>query len=264
MQPRLPGSMNAKTDSHQNGRKEVMMKKNRPYRFLVFFFLIFGLAGLGMLVGGFVVMYNSFRFQSTAVEVTGIITDIHTNRDSDGDTRHTVLVSYSYNGQSFEDIPLNYYSSGMYEGKEITLSVDPDAPSHMVSNFGSVFSYLLLLGMGLIFAAVGFIPLIFMLIRHISGKRLEANGQVLRATVERIDVNRSVTINGQHPYIIYCTYYDAYKDVTYRFKSKNLMADPSFDYAPGTGIDVYVSPEDYSKYLVKVEQNPNPKLIDYT
>lgn len=240
------------------------MKNNRQNLFLVIFFLIFGLAGLGMLIGGFVFMSNSLRFQSTAVEVIGVITDIRTYRDSDGDTSHTVLVSYSYNGQSFDDVPLNYYSSGMYEGKEIPLSVDPEAPGHMVSKFGSTFSYVMLLGIGLIFGAVGFIPLIRMLIRHISGKRLEANGQVLRATVERIDFNSAITYNGRHPYIIYCTYYDAYKDVTYRFKSKNLMADPSFDYAPGTAIDVYVDPQDYSKYQVKVEQNPNPKLIDYT
>lgn len=240
------------------------MKKNKQDRFLIIFFLIFGLAGLGMLIAGFIVMSNSLRFQSTAVEVTGTITDIRTHQKSDGDTSHTVLVSYSYNGQSFEDVPLNFYSSGMYEGKEIILSVDPDAPGHMVSKFGSTFAYLMLLGMGLIFGAVGFIPLICMLVRRISGKRLEANGQVLRATVERIDFNSAVTYNGQHPYIIYCTYYDAYKDVTYRFKSGNLMADPSFDYAPGTAIDVYVDPRDYSKYRVKVEQNPNPKLIDYT
>lgn len=240
------------------------MQKNKYDRFLIIFFLIFGLTGLGMLIGGFIVMHNSLRFQSTAAEVTGVISDIRTHRDSDGDTRYTVLVSYSYNGQSFEDVPLNYYSSGMYEGKEITLSVDPEAPGHMVSKFGSTFSYLMLLSMGLIFGAVGFIPLICMLVRHISGKRLEANGQVLRATVERIDFNYAVTYNGQHPYIIYCTYYDAYKDVTYRFKSRNLTADPSFNYAPGTSIDVYVDPRDYSKYQVKAEQNPNPKLIDYT
>lgn len=240
------------------------MKKNRQNHFLVIFFLIFGLIGLMMLIGGFVVMYNSLRFQSTAAEVTGVITDIRTYQNSNGDTSHTVLVSYSYNGQSFEDVPLHYYSSSMYEGKEIPLSVDPEAPGHMISRFGSTFAYAMLLGMGLIFSAVGFIPLICMLVRYLSGKRLEANGQVLRATVECIDFNSAVTYNGRHPYIIYCTYYDAYKDVTYRFKSRNLMADPSFDYAPGTAIDVYVNPRDYSKYQVKVEQNPNPKLIDYT
>ncbi len=240
------------------------MKKHRQKLLLIFLFLIFGVTGLGLLVGGFVMMHNSLRFQASAVEVTGVITDIRSYQGSDGDIDYSVLVSYSYNGESFEDIPLNYYSSGMYEGKEITLAVDPEAPGHMVSKFGSTFSYLMLLIMGLIFCAVGFVPLICMLISYRAGKNLEKKGRLLQATVERIDVNSSVAYNGRHPYVIYCTYWDAGRDVTYRFKSRNLLEDPSFDYAPGDPIAVYVDPQDYSKYHVKAEPNPHPRLIDYT
>lgn len=61
---------------------------------------------------------------------------------------------------------------------------------------------------------------------------------------------------------IFCTYYDAYRDVTYRFKSKDLMQEPG--YASGDPIKIYVDPKDYSKYVVYVEETVNPRVIDYT
>lgn len=228
----------------------------------VLIFLVFGLVGVGLIIGGFVYMSNSLRFQSIAVEVSGTITSITTRVDSDGDTHHSVLVSYNYGSQNFDNVHLSFYSSNMYEGKEIPLLVDPDNPRHMTSKFGDTFGYMMLLGMGLIFSLTGFIPLTVMWSRFRRDKRLMENGKLLQATVECIDLNHSVTYNGRHPYLIFCTYWDAYQDVTYRFKSKNLMQEPG--YAPGDSIKVYVNPQDYSKYVVYVEEAVNPRVIDYT
>lgn len=228
----------------------------------VLIFLIFGLIGVGLIIGGFIYMRSSLQFQSIAVEVSGTITNITTRVDSDGDTHHTVLVSYSYGGQDFDNVHLSFYSSSMYEGKEISLLVDPGNPGHMTSSSGDAFGYMMMLGMGLIFSLVGFIPLGVMFAGSHRGRKLMENGKMLQATVERIDLNYSVTYNGRHPYQIFCTYWDACKDVTYRFKSKNLMREPG--YAPGDSIKVYVNPQDYSKYVVYVEEAVNPKVIDYT
>ncbi len=225
-------------------------------------FLIFGLAGVGMLIGGFLFMRNSLHFQSIAVEVTGTISNIESWRDSDGDTSHKTFVSYSYEGQEYENMPLGYYNSGMYVGKDISLLVDPANPAHIASRSGNTFGYVMLLAMGLLFLLVGVIPLTTMLLGSIKGKKLMQTGKLLQAMVDHIDLNRSVTYNGRHPYLIYCTYYDAYRDVTYRFKSRNVMVDPG--YAPGDTIEVYVDPEDYSKYAVNTDPPANPKVIDYT
>lgn len=240
------------------------MRRNHTNLFPVIFSLIFGIVGLSLLISGIAVMRSSLRFQSTAVEVTGVITDITSYRDSDGDLEHEVLVSYSYGGQDFQNARINFYSSNMYVGKEIKLSVDPSNPGHMTSKSGDTIAYIMLIGMGLLFTIIGVVPLITMLVRRISSKKLENNGQVLYATVERIDINPNVTVNGRHPHVIYCTYWDAYKDVTYRFKSKNLFSDPGMDYPPGSTIEVYVNPDDYSKYTVKTDSKSHSKMIDYT
>lgn len=226
------------------------------------FFLIFGLAGAGMLIGGFLSMRSSLHFQSIAVEVTGTVSNIESWRDSDGDTRHSTYVSYSYGGRDYSDIPLGYYNSRMHVGKDIPLLVDPAAPEHIASKSGDTFGYVMLLSMGLLFLLVGLVPLTRMLLHSIKAKKLMQTGKLLYATVDHIDLNHSVAYNGRHPYLIYCTYYDAYRDVTYRFKSRNVMVDPG--YAPGDTIEVYVDPEDYSKYVVNTDPPANPKVIDYT
>lgn len=237
-------------------------KKKQRNSFPVLFFLIFALAGFGMLIGGFVSMARSYQFRKTAVEVSGTISQITSYRDSDGDLHRRVLVSYSYNGQSFDDVSLGFYSSSMREGKNIPLLVDPQDPGHMTSKSGDIFAYVVLLAMGVIFAAVGIVPLIVSLAGARKRKKLTATGRQLHAVVEYTDVNRSVSYNGRHPYIVYCTYQDPSTDVTYRFKSKNLMRDPG--YSPEDPIEVFVDPEDYSNYVVIADGPANPKVIDYT
>lgn len=235
-------------------------KRNNSAPFLVF--LIFTLAGCGMLIGGFIILKNSLQFRKTAVEVTGTITSISSHRDSDGDAHHSAWVSYSYNGQHFDNVPLGFYSSNMYEGKDTILLVDPENPGHMKSKSGDTFTCIILLAMGAVFAAVGIIPLVRSLTLSQKAKKLVETGRQLHAVVEYTDVNRSVSYNGRHPFIVFCTYRDPGSDVTYRFKSKNLMHDPG--YAPGDPIEVFVDPEDYSNYTVIADGPANPKVIDYT
>ena len=241
-----------------------MTKTSRKKRSssLVIFFVIFGLVGIVFLIAGLVYQSSSRRFRSIAVEVTGTIAEIQASRHSDGDVSHTTYVNYSYGGQSFEHVHLGYYSSNMYVGKEIPLLVDPDQPGHVKSAAGDNMALVIMLGMGLVFTLVGVIPTTCMLANSAKDKKLMQSGKRLQATVESVDFNNSVTYNGRHPYIIFCTYQDPYRDVTYRFKSKNIIRNPG--YAPGDSIDVYVDPEDYSKYVVDADTPANPRVIDYT
>lgn len=230
---------------------------------LTIVFVIFGVAGIAMLIGGFIVLHNSLEFRKTAVEITGTVVEIDSHRKSNGDVTHSTYVDYSYGGQDFLHVHLGYYSSTMYIGKEIPLLVDPDQPGHMTSKAGDSLSYTLLLIMGAAFTLFGFIvPLTCMTIRSQKGKKLLQTGKRLSAIVESVDFNTSITYNGRHPYVIFCTYQDAYRDVTYRFKSKNLMQEPNC--MPGDSIEVYVDPEDYSKYIVNVDALTDSKVIDYT
>lgn len=129
---------------------------------------------------------------------------------------------------------------------------------------GIAFFSVIPLFMGIIFSLVGFIPLIISAKKNKRQKNLLTNGRVLYATVDEITWNGSMTVNGQNPYLILCSYKDEYQDVIYRFKSNNLWIDPIHVFPVGSTIEVYVDPNDYSNYYVNAEKTIEAKIVDYT
>lgn len=237
------------------------MKKNY---FLILFLSIFTLIGIGLLFGGIALSKNAAHFREIAEEVSAKIIRIEDYYDSDGDMHHNVYVTYTYNGQVYDDIRITFYNSGMFEGKEISLLCDPESPKHVMSTSFFNTGASVLLFMGIIFASVGVVPLIIAIVKKCKKNNLKEKGAVLYATVELVDINTNYTVNGRNPYVIYCTYKDEYKDILYRFKSDNLWTDPSPVFPIGSEIEVLVNPKDYSNYHVKAEEVVSQRIADYT
>lgn len=225
---------------------------------------VFLLAGIGMIVGSIYMLKNFAEFKETAEEVSARIVKIESYYDSDDDLRHRVYVTYTYDDVVYDDITLNFYSSDMFQGKEIALLCNPDFPTDVRGASAHDPAGMILLFMGVIFSLVGGIPQVLSIRNHLRNKRLMQEGKVLHAIVESVDLNTSVTVNGRCPFIIYCNYKDEYKNVLYRFKSDNLWTDPSPVFPPGSYIDVLVDPNDYSKYHVNAEQMIEQRIVDYT
>lgn len=224
---------------------------------------IYLIIGLGLFVGGLAWLISCFHFRESAIEVPAVITEITKQRDSDGEYHYKVYISYEYSGEFFEDIPINSYSSSMYEGQEITLYCDPEHPGKAKVSSMFYFGPVLLIGLGTAFSVIGGVILIIYIKKTTRRKKIKTEGRILYATVEQIVYNESYSVNGSHPYVIYCTYGDNYKDVIYRFKSENLWYDPSDLFPVGSSIEVRVDEKDYSKYYVNVE-SMEKKFIDYT
>lgn len=237
------------------------MKKKR---FSSIFFAIFTAIGIIMIICAGVLAWNFMSFQSNAEEISGIITEIESYRNSDHELSHRVYVSYQYDGKEYEDVSLGYYSSGMYEGKEIELLCDPEKPWSITTSFSGIMGSIVLLLIGIVFVLISVIPLVVMARKKRQNRKLMENGHVLHAVVENIDYNTSLRINGRHPYVIICSYRDEYKDITYRFKSKNLWTDPSVVFPVGSNIDVYVMPDNFKKYYVKAEPVLEERVVDLT
>lgn len=237
------------------------MKKGFPVNL---FFGIFLAVGIGLLAGSFAMFKSTSDFKKIADEVSARIIRIEEYYDSDNDLRQRVYVTYSYNGTVYDDVPINFYSSSMFEGKEITLLCDPEHPKRLREASVVDFAGLILLIMGLAFSLVGGIPIALSIKKSVQAKQLLKSGYVLQAVVDRVEFNTNYSVNGRHPYVIYCNYRDEYKDVTYLFKSDNLWTDPLPIFPPGSDIEVLVDPKDYSKYHVKAEAAIEQKIIDYT
>ena len=239
------------------------MKKKKSL-YVILFPVIFIIVGLCFLAGGIIVMTLNQHFREKAVEITAEITDIQTYRDSDGDREHEVYVRYSYGDRTYEGVRLNFYSSNMYEGKEISVLCDPEDPRHIESAGGMAVLSLVFMIVGIIFTTIAVIVFIIMTKKSSYNKRMMASGRVLYAAVETISQNTGYTVNGQNPYIIYCTYRDEYKDIIYRFKSGNIWTNPGLVLNPGDTIKVYVDEKDYSRYYVDTESILEGKIVDYT
>lgn len=238
-----------------------MKNKDRAFNLVFYIFAVFGMI---FVVIGILMLISNIRFTKDAVEVNAVIAQIESYRDSDGDINHRVFVNYSYGGKTYEGIRLGEYDSNMYEGKEIKLLLNPVNPQKISTRFGMIFGSSMFIGMGAIFALVGIIPLIVMARKKVQKKKLLAQGSYIYATVEDIQLNTGYSVNGRHPYVIYCTYRDEYKDIIYRFKSDNIWTNPGHIIEPGSEIRVYVDGTDYSKYHVDAESILDKRIVDYT
>ena len=101
------------------------------------------ISGFVLVFGLLICLYGAFRcwaysqVEDELVSVDAVIDRI--DIQGRGDNReHRVYVSYTYQGTAYEDIPLSWYSSDMYEGAHIPLNIHPNAPSEPVDNDGLV------------------------------------------------------------------------------------------------------------------------------
>ncbi len=241
------------------------MKKDFTEKIL---FGVFAIVGAVFLIVAIAMVCVQIQFKQNADPVTAVIDRIETHRDSDGDYSHSVYVSYEYQGEYFKGVHLNYYSGDMYEGKQIELLCDRNNPHKVRSKGGELLLVAIFGGMGLVFFLIGGIPLISLIKKDKMRKQLLQTGKPLYAKVESIGYNATLTVNGRHPFVIYCLYEDPYGDVTYRFKSQNLWSDPSPQFPIGSEIKVFVDGNDYSRYCVCVDEaspsSSNRKIVDYT
>lgn len=241
--------------------------KNKLNNTPAFVGLVFMAIGLIFLIVGIIIGAVGSNFAENADEVMALITEIDVEWDADGDIHHKVFVDYSYNGQDYQYVHLDYYSSSMFEGDEIEILVSRENPRKISSAKGTMVMVIIFASLGLAFTIGAMIPFILMIRNKAKRTELMKNGRPIYATVEKIGQNNHIEVNGKNPHIVYCVYEDIYSGVVYRFKSKNIWTDPNPVIQPGSTVTVYVggpNPEDYSKYYVDVESVLNNSIVDYT
>ncbi len=225
---------------------------------------VFFLCGIGIMFLGNFLNNNNKEFAKTAVPVTAVISEIETYRDSDGDISHRSYVTYEFGGNVYEDVSLGYYSSGMHVGKNVDILCNPNEPYDIQSPEGAKFGVWMSFIMGAIFAVVGGALFFVPLVKKAEGNKLMETGKTIWGVVEKVEINTNYSVNGEHPWVLYCRYEDSFADRTYRFKSDNLWFDPSFIYNEGDSIQIIVDPNDYSKHRVIVDESKMGEIIDYT
>lgn len=236
----------------------------KKFNFTYVVFGIFAAVGAILLIVCFGIMTAGKKFDAVAVTVTGTISAIESHRDSDGDRHYSAYVDYTYQGREYSGIRLNSYSSGMYEGKEIAIKIDPAEPGVAKAANTYLIASAILAGLGVIFFLVGIIPVLIEIKKQKKKKMLLEHGRYVYAIVEQITENYGYSVNGRHPFVVYCNYQDEYSGVLYKFKSDNVWTNPEPIIQPGSEIRVYVNESDYSQYHVDIEGSLKDKVVDYT
>ncbi len=228
--------------------------------------VVFALVGVILISVGIGIFASNKKFEATAETTTAVITDIETYYKRSGGEKkryRDVYVQYEVDGKVY-DRELNYYSSGMYTGQTIEIMYNPENPAEIRSG-NSLLMLLILCGMGVVFAAIG-VPFTAISIKGGAKKRLKANGERVTGTITDVITITNVTINGSHPYKAECEVIDQFTGEKYLYSSKQVMND--ITYMVGSTVDVYVDPNDKSKYYVDLEsvasdEDADTKVYDY-
>ena len=224
-----------------------MKKTFSAKNFNLWFGILFGGIGAIFVIVTIVLFIDNKSFERKADKVMGIITEIETYRDTDGDVEHEVYVAYQYDGEDYES-RINSYTSSMYEGGRIDLYIDPDNP-YKVRALGSMtLFYLIFGGVGSVFFVIGLCFVLSYVMKKSKNDKLIKEGRKLSATITGGEMCYNITINGRHPYKLECTYEDEFTKEKYLYSSEYVDFPPENYY--GSRVNVYVDRNDMSHYFV--------------
>ena len=211
-------------------------------------FGIFASVGIIFVIAAIICGINGNRKNNEYEHITGQIVDIVHHGDN-----YDVYVSYRFNGNDYDDIPINTYTSTMREGDDIELLINPDDPFKADSPTGTIIIVVVFGIMGVIFACIGIIPFVVKEKRRRKNEDLVNNGTAVWAKVDRVEMNTTYAVNHRHPRRIVAKYSDEYTGQMCEYISDNLWDERYFDVPQDTEVRVYIDRNDAKKYFVDYE-----------
>ncbi len=201
-------------------------------------FTLVGVIFVGVAAGLFI---STANFLKQAVPIEGEIRSI---------TQDNVIISYEIDGEYFEN-PLGFYSSGMKRGDSITVYCDPDQPERIRSGSTQLLSVIFGIA-GILLLIVGISLIVYCLLKKSKEAKLKVSGMRLDAQIIGVSVDRKISSNYQHPYILECQYQSPEGRV-YFFHSGPIWYDPT-NLLTDTHVPVYVERDNFKSYYVDASQ----------
>tara|TARA_A100001391_G_scaffold69_2_gene127 strand:+ start:32073 stop:32768 length:696 start_codon:yes stop_codon:yes gene_type:complete len=209
--------------------------------------------GVLTLAGGGASAVSTSRFLETAVTVPGVVTELVPKRSSDGDVLYSPKVHFrDRDGGNVVFVPNTSsrppaYSVG--EGVEVVYAPGDSADAR-IRGFFSLWGVALIASvLGAILTVVGAGFLLWPKWKARKVAWLRKNGQKVAAEPVEVVLDRSLQVNGRHPYRIVCQWSDPVSGEAHSFRSDALWFDPS----PALGeqpLTVWVAPDNPRRYHV--------------
>ena len=102
--------------------------------FLAVFLILFGILFFCI---GMIPAAASYNKEQNWEKIPAVITHSYRRNGSSG----TLQVSYEYKGTLYEDVNMKFYSDSMWEGQTITILVNPDRPTQIDNDSGTVLPF---------------------------------------------------------------------------------------------------------------------------
>jgi len=139
-------------------------------------------------------------------------------------------------------------------GERVAVLYRPLMPQDArVADFATLWASALMFGgIGSIFFGIGAAWTVAAIKQAHRAADLKQRGKRLATTVQRIDMNAHLTVQGLHPYRIVTQWRDPFGGTVRTFESDYVWVDPT-PYVDGRAVNVFVDPDDPSRYYVDLE-----------
>lgn len=216
-------------------------------------FGIFALVGLGLLAGAALAYRHTRQFVEIAVPAQGVVTANVRAQGSRGRSLYYPRIRF----QTADSQEISFLSNtgtmpAAYDVNDrVPVLYDPLDPHHAAvrSLVGVWLLPLILGGMGALFFAIGGTGAALQAVGARKNAWLRQNGRRIQAELTRVELNRSVSTNGLHPYRIVCQWLDPVTNQMRVFKSADMVFDPT-SYIHSKTIEVLIDPDRPQRYWV--------------
>lgn len=215
---------------------------------------IFTGVGLVFLVSGGWLFYRDHQFAARALHAQGVVTDLARKRDRNDDgTTFTAIVQFTdAKGQSQEMADgISSNPPRFSKGDKVDVLYDPQAPSSAVINdgWGRYFLPGLFSGLGLLFAIIGGTFLAIIITRNRRRTWLTRFGRPVEADFLHVYLDRSMQINGAHPFRVVAQGPDPQTGQLQRYQSEPIWVDPTVQLEGGK-LKVLVDPQNPKRHYI--------------
>jgi len=213
---------------------------------------VFAIIGACMLAGAFALYNHTASFLDRSVTAQGIVVELIRSRSSDSVSYYPVVQFAAAGGREIEFQARTGSNPPSYsQGEQVTVLYDPSSPeAAKINGFFSLWGAALIVGgIGSVFGLVGGGMLAYGAVKNRTNAHLQKNGVEIHASVQRVEQNTGLTVNGRSPFRIVCQWQHPQTRELHVFRSENLWYDPT-DHVNQEKIPVLVDEGNLKKYWV--------------
>jgi hypothetical protein len=219
---------------------------------------VFSIIGLGMLLGALYWYQSIQSFTEEALLTKGTVLELVASRSDDSYVYKPVVRFTTERGESIEFISgTGSNPPGFTVGETVEiyyLAADPQEA--MINDFFSLWGGpLIVAGIGIIFFIFGGSFFLVTQLRKRKEQYLKTNGLPVQTNFQSVEMNNSITVNGQHPYRVLTQWQNPETSEIHVFKSNNLWFDPT-DYITEEYLTVLIDRTNPKKYYVDLSFLP--------